>query len=87
MFFPKKDNKSFTESISQVTPYLGLGTQLAATIGIMVYVGVFLDDSFNTKPVFILICAFFGAFAGLYNFIKSVIELDKINRSKKNDKK
>jgi ATP synthase protein I len=81
---PKKIKISITESMSQVAPYLGLGTQLAATIAIMTFVGVFLDNKFQTKPVFILICTFFGAFAGLYNFIKSITGLEKKN---KNDKK
>ena len=68
---------SFSESIKDITPYLGLGTQLAATIAIMAFLGVYLDNQFNTKPLFILICTFFGAFAGLYNFIKSVNDLSK----------
>jgi len=43
----------------------------------MTFLGVYLDNQFNTKPLFILICTFFGAFAGLYNFIKSVNDLSK----------
>jgi len=43
----------------------------------MTFLGVYIDNHFNTKPIFILICTFFGAFAGLYNFIKSVNELNK----------
>jgi ATP synthase protein I len=80
----KKTKKSFSESISPVAPYLGLGTQLAITIVILAFLGVYLDGKFQTKPVFILICTFFGAFAGLYNFIKSINELEKKH---KNDKK
>jgi len=73
----KKLKKSFSESMSQAAPYMGLGTQLAVTIALLAFLGIFLDERFRTKPVFILICTFFGAFAGLYNFIKSINELDK----------
>lgn len=72
-----KIKKSFSESMSQVGPYLGLGTQLAITIVILTFLGIFLDDKLHTKPVFILICTFFGAFAGLYNFLKSITQLEK----------
>jgi len=84
--FKKTNRKSFSESISQVGPYLGLGTQLAATVVLMVFVGVFLDNKFETKPIFILVCSLFGAFAGMYNFIKNINELDKKNKRIKNDK-
>ncbi len=73
--------------MSQAGPYLGLGTQLAATIALMAFLGIYLDNKFDTKPVCILICTFFGAFAGLYNFIKNINELDKKNKSIKDDKK
>lgn len=73
--------------MSQAGPYLGLGTQLAATIALMTFLGIYLDNKFDTKPVYILICTFFGAFAGLYNFIKNINELDKKNKSIKDAKK
>jgi F0F1-type ATP synthase assembly protein I len=80
----KKTKKSISESLSQAGPYLALGTQLAITIVILTFLGIFLDGKLHTKPVFILICTFFGAFAGLYNFIKTINALDKKH---KNDKK
>ena len=80
----KKTKMSYSESISQVGPYLGLGTQLAITVVIMTFLGVYLDGKFQTKPLFLLICTFFGAFAGLYNFIKNINALEKKH---KNDKK
>jgi F0F1-type ATP synthase assembly protein I len=74
---------NFTESYRQISPYLGLGTQLAVTITLLTLLGKFLDDHFLTKPLFILIGAFLGASAGLYNFIKSILTLDKNHKTKK----
>jgi len=57
-----------------VGPYIGLGLQLAAIVTVMVFVGIWLDGQFNTKPVLTVVCAFFGVFAGMYTFIKSVLK-------------
>lgn len=77
-----KEKKSVTESLREATPYLGLGVQLAATIALLAFLGNFVDDKLNTKPIFILVCTFFGAFAGMYNFIKNITK-----PSRKDDKK
>jgi len=78
-----KEKKTVSEGLREAAPYLGLGTQLAMTVALLAFIGIFLDDKFNTKPIFILVCTFFGAFAGLYNFIKSISRLNE----KRNDKK
>ncbi|MCW8811835.1 MAG: AtpZ/AtpI family protein [Ignavibacteriaceae bacterium] len=58
----------------EIGPYLGLGLQLAVTVTIMVFIGVWLDGKFNTDPVLTIIFSFLGVFAGLYTFIKSVLK-------------
>jgi ATP synthase protein I len=68
-----KINKVYRE----VGPYLGLGMQLAVTVTIMVFVGIWLDEKFNSKPILTIICSVFGIFAGMYNFIKTVLKSDK----------
>jgi len=72
-----KEKKTVTESLREATPYLGLGVQLAATIALLAFLGNFVDDKLNTKPIFILVCTFFGAFAGMYNFIKNITKSGK----------
>ncbi len=57
-----------------VGPYLGLGLQLAVTVIVMVFLGIWLDDQFLTKPILTIVFAFLGVFAGLYTFIKSVLK-------------
>ena len=58
----------------EIGPYIGLGLQLAVTVTVMVFLGIWLDGQFQTKPVLTVILAFFGVFAGLYTFIKSVLK-------------
>lgn len=70
-------NRDERSTYRQIGPYLGLGTQLAATIVIMVFLGKWIDDSYDTSPLWLLICSFFGAFAGMYNFINAVIKEEK----------
>ena len=75
----KKDRKSDNNSIfnKDIAEYLGLGLQLAATVTVMVFLGLWLDGKFGTSPILTIVCAFFGVFAGMYNFIKTVIKSEK----------
>lgn len=57
-----------------VAPYVGLGLQLAVIVTVMVFIGIWLDGQFDTKPILTVVCAFFGVFAGMYTFIKSVLK-------------
>lgn len=49
----------------------------------MFFLGRWLDEQFNTNPVLMIIFSLFGGFAGIYNFIKTTLDLNK----KKLDKK
>lgn len=66
-----KGNNSFYK---EVGPYIGLGLQLAVTVTVMVFLGIWLDGQFETKPILTVVFAFFGVFAGMYTFIKSVLK-------------
>jgi ATP synthase protein I len=57
-----------------IGPYIGLGLQLAVTVTAMVFLGIWLDGQFETKPILTIVLAFFGVFAGMYTFIKSVLK-------------
>lgn len=84
MLNTEKDSSGISKSLRDAGPYIGLGTQLAATITVMFFVGWWLDNHFETKPIFIIACTFFGGFAGIYNFIKTVINLNKTKKNEKN---
>ena len=66
---PKGDN-----SDRSWVSYLGLGVELAATVTIMVFIGVWLDGKFKTEPILTVIFSFLGVASGLYNFIKTVLK-------------
>jgi ATP synthase protein I len=67
-----------------VSPYLGLGFQLAASIVLMFFLGWWLDKKFVSSPLLTIIFSFLGGFAGIYNVIKVVLELNKKKKSEKN---
>ncbi|MBI4667807.1 MAG: AtpZ/AtpI family protein [Elusimicrobia bacterium] len=48
------------------------GTQLAVSVLLGVFAGLWLDRRLETKPWLTLVCSFLGIGAGLYQFIKDV---------------
>lgn len=69
--------KNVSRVYREVGPYIGLGLQLAITVTVMVFVGIWLDGKFDLSPILTIIFAFLGVFAGLYIFIKSVLKSGK----------
>jgi F0F1-type ATP synthase assembly protein I len=68
---------------SKTIQYSGLGVQLAVTILVFLFIGVWLDKIFNTKFVFTLIFTFVGFGGGFYSFyltIKNLNEEEKKNK-------
>jgi len=76
-----KDLKNTSNIYKEVGPYMGMGFQLAATVAILVFIGIKLDEKTGKEPLFTLIFAFLGIGVGLYNFIRTVVDI-----SKKSDK-
>lgn len=72
-----KEESDLVKTYRDVAPYLGLGFQLAATIVITVFIGDWLDKKYETTPLYTIIFAVFGVFAGLYNLIKTVLKTGK----------
>jgi len=77
------DKNDLTKTYRDVGPYLGLGTQLAATMVLMFFLGRWLDEKFDLTPILTISFAFFGGFAGIYNFIKSALNLNEKNKNEK----
>ena len=72
-----KDLKNTSNIYKEVGPYMGMGFQLAATVALLVFIGIWLDKKTGKDPLFTVIFAFLGVGIGLYNFIKTVIDLSK----------
>lgn len=64
----KKPKINLTHDYAKFT---GLGIQIAASLLISLYGGIWLDEKFDTKPLFLLIGVFFGMFAGIWTVIKT----------------
>lgn len=82
----QKNNKESKEdkvakSYREAGPYLGLGFQLAATIVLMFFLGRWLDEYFGLEPILTIIFSFLGGFAGIYNMIKTTLNLNKKSKS------
>ncbi|MCX8056261.1 MAG: AtpZ/AtpI family protein [Ignavibacteria bacterium] len=78
------NQRKVIEGYKKIGPYLGLGTQLAATVIVMFYLGYWLDEKFQTKPILVIVFSMLGAFAAIYNFIRSVLKIS--NQETKNKK-
>jgi F0F1-type ATP synthase assembly protein I len=76
------NQRKILNGYKKVGPYLGLGTQLAATVILMFYLGYWLDKKFDTYPILIIIFSLLGGFAAIYNFIKSVLKLSSKEKQK-----
>ncbi len=66
----KPDDNSDNSWVS----YLGLGTQLAASVVLMALIGIWLDGKFGTRPILTVVLSFVGIIGGMYNFIKYVLK-------------
>lgn len=75
-----KSGSDFASSYREAGQYLGLGTQLAAIIVLLFFLGRWLDGVLNISPVLTICFSFLGGFAGIYNFIKAVLNLNKRNK-------
>ena len=68
-----KDRKGLN-LIGLVTAF---GISMILTIAGLIIFGYIVDGWLETSPVFTIIGGVFGVFAGVYNFIRQVIRLEK----------
>lgn len=78
---PYKD-QSLSEILREITPFLSIGTQLAFTVLAGVFMGKWLDDKYDTSPIWIITFSMSGLFLGLYSFIRKTTKSKKNNVSK-----
>ena len=67
--------------------YLKSGVELVSAIIIALVIGIFLDNYFQSKPIFLIIFLILGFAAGIMNVYRSVKKLGfEVGFKKKNDK-
>ena len=79
----QKKNKNFKD----FGIYLKSGVELVSAIIVALVIGVFLDNYFQSKPIFLIIFLILGFGAGIMNVYRSVKKLGfEVGFKKKNDK-
>ena len=64
-------NRQKLKPYNQALKYTGLGFQLAATLGIMGWLGYWIDNRLGTLPLFLVILLLAGLFGSIYLLLKS----------------
>ena len=79
----QKKNKNFKD----LGVYLKSGIELISAIIVALVIGIFLDNYFQSKPIFLIIFLILGFAAGIMNVFRSVKKLGfEVGFKKKNDK-
>lgn len=71
------------ETTREISPYIGHGFQLAASILVFLFLGRWVDSQFGTYPVFMIIGAFIGGAGGMISFIRAVLKQEELKKRKK----
>lgn len=68
--------------MKDLAPFLTLGIEMMLYIVIFTFIGYWIDNKIDSSPIFTIILAFLGIFAGFYKFFKSVLKFNN-NKNKK----
>jgi hypothetical protein len=69
--------QAVSETSHSLWPLLTWGTQFALTLGILAWLGHWLDQKLETKVLFVLIGIFMGLFGGFYRLYQIINKLQK----------
>ena len=75
--YKKNLNKSSSSQSSSIGTAFKMSTELVSAVAVGTIIGFILDNTFGTKPWFILIFFFVGVVAGIANVIKSAKKMQK----------
>ncbi len=77
------DRSKWQHDLSEVTPYLTIGIQLAATMVVYVGIGWLIDRWQDTTPIFLIVGSVVGMFAFFAQLIRVSKELSEKNAADK----
>lgn len=77
------DQPKWQHNLGEVTPYLSIGVQLAATMVVYVGIGWLIDRWQDTTPVFLIIGSVIGMVAFFVQLIRVSKELSAKSAAKK----
>lgn len=61
--------------------FAGAGLQLAVTIIVFMFLGLWLDKRLGSSPWFVIICVFVGAAAGFYSLYRKLMSATNPTRT------
>ena len=73
----KKNHHNKDENPSSIGTAFKLSTELVAAVAVGTIIGFIFDQTFGTRPWFILIFFFVGVVAGITNVIRSAKNMQK----------
>lgn len=68
----KPAGRDWSRAVREAAPYLGLGTMLAASVGLGLGAGYWLDQRLGTAPVLFLVGGVLGMAAAGLQFYRTV---------------
>ena len=76
---PERNTQSgdFAKVLREAAPYLGLGTALATTVGVLFALGFWLDGWMGTRPVLTLVFSLLGVGIALVQFVRMASTLNQ----------
>jgi F0F1-type ATP synthase assembly protein I len=69
--------RDFAKVLREAGPYLGLGTALATTVGVLFALGFWLDGWLGTRPVLTLVFSLLGVGLALIQFVRMASTLNQ----------
>jgi F0F1-type ATP synthase assembly protein I len=80
----QKNISSLAEGYRKLAPYMNIGMVWAIAVILFTYLGIKLDEKFNSRPWLTLLGAIIGIVTGFYHFIKTVLsQHEKDHHNKK----
>ena len=64
---------------------LGRGVEIAVSVGVFFAIGLMLDNAFETRPLFMILCSLFsvvGSFARLWYVYDNDMQFQEVKRQK-----
>jgi F0F1-type ATP synthase assembly protein I len=76
---PRRDTPAsdFARVLRESAPYLGMGTVLAVTVGVLFALGFWLDSVLGTKPALSLVFGSLGVVIALVQFVRMASNLNR----------
>ncbi len=68
----KQPGRGWERALREAAPYLGMGTSLAVTVLLALWIGHWLDKKLGTEPAFFLVGAGLGLVAAGIQFYRTV---------------